>query len=194
MHPIYHTEALILASYPKGEANVAYLLLTKDMGVFYAVAQGVRLEKSKLRYSLQDFSFARIDLVRGKDVWRITSATILETFPQVYKTEQGMRFLAHTAKLIKRLVRGEVSHPSLLPDTLTALRFFNQPTIDPALYTPVSFVLFLRILRELGYVPQKPEISPYLSEVFIPENIDPVTFPKKLFLEEIHQALVESQL
>lgn len=71
---IYQTNAFIIDSSPLGEANKIYTLLTEDLGMISATAQSVRHLKSKLRYSLQDLSFSRISLVKGKEFWRITSA------------------------------------------------------------------------------------------------------------------------
>jgi recombinational DNA repair protein (RecF pathway) len=193
MHPIYHTDALILGSHPRGEANRAYLLLTADMGVFYAIAQGVRLEKSKLRYTLQDFSYARVDLVRGKDVWRITSATPKETFQYIYTSERGMRFLTNVQKLMRRLIRGEVAHPDILKDMLVALRFL-QETKEKDFYTPVELTVVLRILHDLGYVSQKEIYQSFLEGDFNPAILISDSFPKKEIIEEIQHALSESQL
>ena len=53
-HHVYTTPAYLIESTPSGEANKSYLLFTKDLGMIRATAQGVRLLKSKLRYSLQD--------------------------------------------------------------------------------------------------------------------------------------------
>ena len=43
--------------------------------MIYASASGVRKMSSKLRFVLQDFAYIKVDLVRGKDFWRLTSAT-----------------------------------------------------------------------------------------------------------------------
>ena len=39
MHHIHHTNALILGSKAKGEANKVFTLLTRELGVIHAVAQ-----------------------------------------------------------------------------------------------------------------------------------------------------------
>ena len=68
MHHIYHTEAFVLGSRNVGEANKMLSLYTRELGLVYAHAQGIRLGKSKLRFGLQDFSHATVDLVQGKDI------------------------------------------------------------------------------------------------------------------------------
>ena len=74
MHHIYTTEAIIIKSISMGEANRIYFLLTRDLGFIKATAQGVRLAKSKLKGHLLTFSLVKISVVKGKDLWRITSA------------------------------------------------------------------------------------------------------------------------
>jgi len=75
MHHIYHTEGIILGNKNYGEAGKYYSVFTRDLGMIYASAQGVRKMSSKLRFILQDFSCIKMDFVRGKDFWRITSAS-----------------------------------------------------------------------------------------------------------------------
>ena len=74
LHHIYHTEGFVLSGQSVGEANKYFRIFTKDFGMVGAMAQGIRLLQSKLRYSLQDYSYSKISLVRGKQVWRIVGA------------------------------------------------------------------------------------------------------------------------
>jgi DNA repair protein RecO (recombination protein O) len=61
MHHIYHTEGFILSSRNVGEANKILTIYTREIGFVKALAQGVRLVKSKLRFALHDFSYTNID-------------------------------------------------------------------------------------------------------------------------------------
>lgn len=75
MHQIYHTDAFVIKSLPQSEAGKFVTLLTKDFGLVRATAQGLRYEKSKLRFAIQDYSKASVSLVRGKNgFWRLTNA------------------------------------------------------------------------------------------------------------------------
>lgn len=78
-HEIYTTKGYIISSEGKSESDKNFFILTKDLGLIRATAQGVRKIESKLRYSLQDFSFSEISFVMTKAGWRITSASILES-------------------------------------------------------------------------------------------------------------------
>ena len=80
-HHIYHTQGFVLSSRNVGEANKILTVFTRELGLIRATVQGIRLNKSKLKFSIQDLSFATIDFVKGKEVWRITSAKSITSFP-----------------------------------------------------------------------------------------------------------------
>src|SRR3989338_4347951 len=74
MNPIHTTPGFIIASRPYGETGKILSIFTRDIGLVGAVAQGIRLEKSKLRYHTQDYSFGTFSFVRGRELWRLTDA------------------------------------------------------------------------------------------------------------------------
>ena len=74
MHAIHTTPGFIIGSRPYGEAGKMLSIFTRDFGLVTATAQGIRLERSKLRYHAQDLSFGSFSLVRGREFWRLTSA------------------------------------------------------------------------------------------------------------------------
>ena len=108
-HVKYHTEAIVLESAPFQEASKFLKLLTKDFGLIHASVRGVREVTSKLRYSLQDFSYARIDLVTTKHGWKIVSALQIENFCSVREDikPEYVKMVTRIPQLLKRLVRGE---------------------------------------------------------------------------------------
>jgi hypothetical protein len=79
MHSINTTDGFIIDSKPYGEAGKILSIFTRDLGLVTTTAQGIRLEKSKLRYSAQLYSFGTFSFVRGKEFWRLTNAE--ETAP-----------------------------------------------------------------------------------------------------------------
>jgi len=74
MYSVYTTAGFVLGSAERGEANKIYSIYTKDFGLVRASAQAVRLEKSKLRYNLDDFTHGHFSLVRGKELWKLTGS------------------------------------------------------------------------------------------------------------------------
>src|SRR5258706_15146820 len=104
MHHIYHTEGIILGSKNFGEAGKYYSIFTRDLGMIYASAQGVRKMSSKLRFVLQDFAYIKIDLVEGKDFWRVTNASKTNILEEITKQPENFKILANIVRLLKRLL------------------------------------------------------------------------------------------
>lgn len=195
MYHIHHTNSLILSSRNRGEANRVFTLLTREMGLVHAVAQGVRLNKSKLRYALTDYSYAKIDLVKGKEVWRITSATPVNSFSTIRHEMRGIQLLASISKLLRRLIRGEAeAHEAIFDDTLLAYQFLEQSDHGAHTYEVVELSLVLRILKTLGYISDNKFAEEYTTAPFAPHTIDMARFEKKTIIFEINRALRESHL
>ncbi len=74
MAAYYQTSAWLLASYNMGEADRRLTFFTKELGRVDAIAKGARLQKSKLRGHLTLFSYARILLTPGRELWRLLDA------------------------------------------------------------------------------------------------------------------------
>lgn len=192
-HHIYHTDAIVLRSSPLREANKMLVLYTRELGLIYAQAQGIRLLKSKLRFALQDYSLARVDLVRGRDVWRVTSALANQSFGSIVRSETGIYFLHNITRLIERLAGGEEAHQALFDDVVIALRYLEKEGQEET-FQVVELCLVLRILYYLGYIGNLDAHQGYVSGVFDPSLLNPKEIPRKSLIFEINRALRESQL
>lgn len=135
-YAIYSTRGWILGSAPTGEASKIYILYTEDFGLIRAKAQSVRLITSKLRYSLEDYSYCNFSLVRGKELWRLTGAQKLDGEVK----EPLVR--ARVLNLVRRLVQGEEKNEKLF----AALALLAGDSV-------LSEVGILsRVLSALGYI------------------------------------------
>ena len=152
VHHIYHTRGIILGSTATGEANRFYKILTEDLGLVGASAQAVRVEKSKLRYALQDFSRVTVDLVRGKEVWRIVSAAEEKAYPEVKANGARQRLFARVCALVQRLVHGEGREDALLSDLRSALDFLEKTPFSSDLEASFEALAAFRALVFLGYL------------------------------------------
>jgi DNA repair protein RecO (recombination protein O) len=152
MHHKFHTEAIVIQSHPFGEANKVYTLFTPDFGMVHASAQGVRLGKSKLKHALQDFSYVRVDLVRGKEFWRITSATALESFPCLNTNTKERYIVARIAYILGRLHAEEEESHMLFSYILAVYREASSiDEKDLEKYILLEIGAISHILSLLGY-------------------------------------------
>ena len=109
-HVKYHTEGIVLKNSPSGESSSHVWLLTKDFGFIAGHAQSIRELASKLRYSLQDFSHAHVDVVYGRNGWKITSAVFIRNFARASHDgalPAGITAISNIRSLLMRLCRGE---------------------------------------------------------------------------------------
>ncbi len=121
-HHIYQTDGFILKGREAKDANRFFTIFTKDLGLIGASAQGVRLLKSKLRYSLQDFSLVHLSLVRGREVWRITSAGKIDDISKI----ENFSVVARIFSLLDRLLAGEEKNADLFDFVLSFILFIKK--------------------------------------------------------------------
>jgi DNA repair protein RecO len=193
MHHIYHTEAIILGSRNYGEAGKYYYLFTRDLGMIYASAQGVRKMSSKLRFVLQDFSYVKVDLVKGKDFWRVTSASKTSALEDISKNKGTLRVFSNITRLLKRLLAGEDPNEALFKDVINGLSVLENISSEGELAS-MEVILVLRILNNLGYIGGGLNIDSLTKSPFDLELVLQVPEKRAEILSHINKALKETQL
>lgn len=193
MHHIYHTHGFILSSRNVGEANKVFSVYTREMGLVRAVAQGVRLHKSKLRFTMQDLSYANIDLVRGKDVWRITTARHISSFTLARASTSSLVLMTRVGRLIERLCVGESPNETIFDDFIQALYILDSD-ISKESKEALELHLVLRILNSLGYIGDSELLVKYLSSDFDHSKTEMLLSDRQSIIAHINKALTESQL
>lgn len=154
MHHIYKTRALVLGSRDLKEADKQLNLLTEDFGFLKVIAQGTRKMESKLRTSIQDFSFCDVAVVSGRAGWRLTNAKIVYSIYSKINDPKLAKSFAKSLSLIDRLVLGE-SDDLLFKIAIDFSEFIidNQ---DKILHIDqinnIESVFVINILHRLGYV------------------------------------------
>jgi recombinational DNA repair protein (RecF pathway) len=151
-YSVYSTRGFILGSSSSGEAGKTYLVYTEQFGLVRAHAQGVRHLKSKLRYSLADYGFVTLSLIRGKELWRVTGAVIEGSVSSVIQTSRDMvQIRARILNLIKRLVQGEERNDDLF-EALTTLFLDAASVLEGERALACETSTLARCLAVLGYV------------------------------------------
>ena len=194
MHHIYHTHGFILSSKNTGEANKMLTIYTREMGLVRALAQGIRLHKSKLRFTLQDFSYVNVDLVQGKELWRVTSAKHISSFPLARSGAFSLVLMTRVSKLIERLCTGESPNENIFDDFIQALYLLDDKNISSSSQEALELHLILRIMNSLGYIGDSAILSKYLSSSFDYSKTKSLLKERQSIIAYINKALNESQL
>jgi DNA repair protein RecO (recombination protein O) len=194
MHHIYHTNGFILGSRNTGEANKMLSIYTREMGLIRATVQGIRFHKSKLRFALQDFYYAKIDLVRGRDIWRVTSATNINSFPLARTDKQSLLLIARVSKLLERLCGGEEANEKIFNDLIQALYLLDDSNIREESREALELHLVLRIMNSLGYIGESDMLADYLASDFNNDLTKNLLKERQSIIAHINKALNESQL
>lgn len=191
MHHIYHTDAFVLGSRPSGEDSKTLFLYTRELGLVFAKAQGLRKLSSRLRYILQDMSRVHVDLVKGKEIWRVTTAAPAHAHERRLSGE-AERILSRIHALLLRLVAGEEASDELfglLERTHLLLREGPERTKED--YRALELLSVARILMTLGYLSRDRVV--HEEDADIPAPLADIAYQHRL-IRDINQALAASQL
>ena len=193
MHHIYHTEGIILGSRNFGEAGKYYYIFTRDLGLVYASAQGVRKMSSKLRFVLQDFAYLKIDLVSGKNIFRVTNASKTNKLEQITKKPETFEVFANIARLLKRLLAGVEPNEALFTDLVHCLAILEKAETKEDLRN-IEAIIVLRIVNNLGYIGAHEILQTFIKSPFEENIIFEVAKNRRTILSEINKALKETHL
>ena len=150
-HHIYHTHAFVLGSVPRAEASAVVSLFTESHGCVRASVQGVRLAQSKLKHALQDFYTAKVDLVRGRRVWRVTGAMHDSVGQKIMKVAHARTAYVRALRFVNRMAPEEEPHPEIFSLLSDAARFLSRETLSEKEARRWEVVVAAHILKRLGY-------------------------------------------
>lgn len=144
----YETRAIVLSRSPLGEANAYITLLTPELGLVRARAQGLRRPGAKLAAALTTFAESNVVLVRGRENWRLAGAVFIESWSRRIKLTEARSRAGRVSSLLLRLVAGEVHDSKLFP---IVKGFFDAlATLPEDTHEAAEILAALRILAVLG--------------------------------------------
>ena len=176
-------------------------IFTRELGLVFAIAEGIRLEKSKLRAFIQDYSFGIFSLVRGKELWRLTSAQELPAVQEHSVASEGEvsrmnDFFARVSLLLKRFVPTQEPHPELFDQIIESQNFIemNASMTDDQMKSLESLLVF-RMMRALGYIGTEVLLAEYSDTAKLSlELLTSLGSKRVLMNQHINKALKESHL
>jgi len=157
----YHTRAIVCGSTDSYTSDRSYLLFTEAAGMVWANARSVRVEKSKQRYALQDFSILRVTLVKGKTGWKIGSVEALGN-PFLSACSRSERALATAVtKQLRRYLHGEEPVRPVFHDVWSLFQIIvRSQEYD---LSELEAVYTVRLLYQLGYVYPTADLRPIVA-------------------------------
>lgn len=205
-HHVYTSQGFVIDSKPNGEAGKVLFLFTRELGMVAAIAQGIRLGVSKLRYHTQDFSYATFSLVKGKEMWRLTGATpVASSVPagsggmsatddlSVSVTPAHRAIYARVFSLLRRLLHGEEKNEPLFDSVFAFFTYMNEGA--NANLELIECIIVLRVLHHLGYVRPSDTLTPFLTQdTWDDALIEVMRRNKALVVKEINAGIKASQL
>ena len=182
-----------MGSKNSGEAGKYYYIFTRDLGMIYASASGVRKMSSKLRYVLQDFAYLKIDLVAGKDFWRVTNASKTNILEEITKQRAHLEVFTNIARLLKRLLAGVEPNEALFIDLLDGLSVLEKAQTLEDLRN-IEAVIVLRIVNNLGYIGTHETLENFIKSPLEESILFEASKNRRIILSEINKALKETHL
>ncbi len=189
-HAIYQTKAFILKTKNMRESNMLVYLYTERFGLIYANAQSIRELKSKMRYHMNKYSFVDIDLVLGRNIWRITGINEIKSSFSLSNTI-WYRLVSLMSDVLLRLCTGEEKNEQLWHEISL---FLDEPNkgknTDSDEY---EIIIMIRILSALGYWNEE-DIILSSKDPYIDGIINHVKDNRVFYIDKINNSLYESQL
>jgi len=149
MHAIHHTEAIVLKSSTHGEANKRLWLFTREFGLVVAAVQGVRKPGAKLRGHITDYGIIRADLVKGREVWRLISASLVTDPTSTRIREPMVRAYVRTLSALSRFLVDEGVNDELYEHILDCAQMVEEGIYEAKIFDALSL---WRVFAHLGYI------------------------------------------
>ena len=190
---IYQTEGFVLSGADSGESNRFLHIYTKDLGLIGVHAQSLRKIESKLRHNLQDFSYVYLNVVRGKNMWRITDVEQLKAITSILNSRQKLVVLGQISSLMKRMLE-EGGDETLYALFTEAILFLEENNLSREELINFELLYVFRMLHHLGYG-EKSDISDlvFLSS-WNAQTLDEVGLRRKQIMSLVNTSLFETQL
>ena len=194
MYQIYTTEGLIIESRIFGESNKIYFILTRDFGLIRATAQGVCKVESKQKFGLQTLSFSKISLVKGKEIWKITSAISLENVFSNLKGEKNkLNVFIRIVSLIRKLLLEEEKEPIFFDVVKSLYKFLKTENANNKdKLSSAELLTVMKILHASGYLGENKNFGNLLEvDDFNDETMNNIKRIKREMLEEVNLVMLE---
>lgn len=151
MYHTYTTEAVVLESAPTGDISRLLWLFTKDFGLILADVKSARGHLSKLRPSIQTYSYGLFTLIRGRYGWKVVNVIGYGNhYYDVRHNNELIPILARATYTMRRLIGLEDVHR----EVFTLFQEGMQSLVKESglSLSVIESVMMCRILNVLGFL------------------------------------------
>ncbi len=147
-HAMYQTTGFVLKTKNMRESNKLLWLYTERFGLIHVSLQGVRELSSKMSFHSHALSLVEVDVVRGRDIWRMTG--IHENISSLSFVDlPWYGFFARLSTVLVRLCPGEEVNTTLWADIITLFDLMKEDQdVDLSI---LEIIVLVRVLYHLGY-------------------------------------------
>ncbi len=194
MHTVHHTKAVVIKSQPSGEANKLFWLFTRDHGLVVALATGVRLAGAKLKGQTRDYTVLDVDLVQGREVWRLVSAVHdIDPLKETLREPIARSYIRNLATL-ERFVTEENPHPELFAHILECAMVAEYKALDQKVVRAYDAIGIWRTLIHLGYIAVDDKDSGLFTDPILHVALQLSTEKLKQLVKVVTEAIKETHL
>jgi recombinational DNA repair protein (RecF pathway) len=165
------------------------MLLTPDLGLVRARAQGVRQSGAKLATALVTFAESEVVLVHGKEGWRVAGAVLSQNWFSRLRTSPSRARASRVCHLLLRLVAGETNDADLFP---TVQGFFDAlVNLPEQAHEAAEVSAALRVLAALGLDAGEDSST---APAFAPAALEAVAKNRTAYIARINRGITASGL
>lgn len=190
MYEKYTTEAFVVGQRNIKESDKIFLLFTRDFGLVWAIATGIRKPLSKLKSFLEVGNKIDITLIKGKEFWRVVEAE--QGIGGILKIKESKVSFFHILNITQRMVQGEEKNQSLWQSL--NMCFESLQNIDKKNIHILECIILTRVLDALGYGRTEKDWGISLTSDLTEEMFEIAKNKKASIVRLINESLKQSQL
>lgn len=146
----FSTEAFMLDSFPRREADKVFLFFSKKYGKIFAVGKSIRKISSKLNAGLDFFALSRVEFIQGRNYKILVYAEIKNEAVSFRRSLHRLKAAFKTRDFLSRVIKGtepDLAVWQVFSSAVEALKKSSLPLFSFLIYQNFSW----RLLQELGY-------------------------------------------
>jgi len=144
------TQAVVLRTRDLGETDRLVTLYTLEHGKVGAVSKGARKARSRLGPVIQTFNHLNLLLYKGKSLYTITGADLIDGFPLLRRDLAKMTAASYITELVERTSEEGDPDRDVFYLLVTSLHLLAEAGYERR----VTWVFQLRLLDRLGLAPR----------------------------------------